>query len=41
MRISSTLKTAFARQGPVLVGAPVDYRDNYGLMEIVHPDALN
>jgi hypothetical protein len=28
-------------QGPVLVGVPVDYRDNHRLMEIVHPDALN
>jgi hypothetical protein len=27
--------------GPVLVGAPVDYRDNQKLMEIVHPEALN
>jgi len=39
--ISSTLKKALAMQGPVLVGVPVDYRDNHRLMEIVHPDALN
>jgi hypothetical protein len=28
-------------QGPVLIGAPVDYRDNHRLMEIVHPEAVN
>jgi acetolactate synthase I/II/III large subunit len=36
-----TLKKAFEMQGPVLVGVPVDYRDNYKLMEMVHPDALD
>ena len=39
--ISSTLKKALAMQGPVIVGVPVDYRDNHSLMENVHPDALN
>jgi acetolactate synthase-1/2/3 large subunit len=39
--ISSTLKKALAMPGPVLVGVPVDYRDNHRLMEIVHPGALN
>lgn len=39
--ISSTLKKALAMQGPVIVGVPVDYRDNHRLMENVHPDALN
>ena len=39
--ISSTLKKALAMQGPVLVGVPVDYRDNHRLMEMVHPEALN
>lgn len=39
--ISSTLKKALAMGGPVLVGVPVDYRDNHRLMEIVHPEALN
>ena len=39
--IASTLKKAMAMQGPVLVGVPVDYRDNHRLMEIVHPDALD
>jgi hypothetical protein len=28
-------------QGPVLVGVPVDYRDNVRLMEMVHPGVLN
>ena len=40
-QISSTLKKALAMEGPVLVGVPVDYRDNHRLMEIVHPEALN
>jgi acetolactate synthase I/II/III large subunit len=39
--ISSTLKKAVAMPGPVIVGVPVDYRDNHRLMENVHPDALN
>jgi acetolactate synthase I/II/III large subunit len=39
--ISSTLKKALAMPGPVIVGVPVDYRDNHRLMETVHPDALN
>jgi acetolactate synthase I/II/III large subunit len=39
--ISSTLKKALAMEGPVLVGVPVDYRDNHRLMEIVHLEALN
>jgi hypothetical protein len=25
----------------VIVGVPVDYRDNHRLMEDVHPEALN
>ena len=40
-QIAPTLKKALATQGPVLVGVPVDYRDNHMFMEIVHPDALN
>jgi acetolactate synthase I/II/III large subunit len=40
-RISSTIKKALAMQGPVIVGVPVDYRDNHQFMEIVHPNALN
>ena len=39
--ISPTLKKALAIPGPVIVGVPVDYRDNHRLMENVHPDALN
>jgi len=40
-QIAPTLKRALAMQGPVVVGIPVDYRDNHKLMEIVHPDVLN
>ena len=39
--IAPTLRTALEMQGPVLVGVPVDYRDNVRLMEIVHPGVLN
>jgi len=39
--IAPTLKRALAMDGPVVVGAPVDYRDNHRLMEMVHPHALN
>ena len=27
--------------GPVVVGIPVDYRDNHLLMDMVHPQVLN
>jgi acetolactate synthase-1/2/3 large subunit len=40
-RIAPTLKQALGMQGPVVVGIPVDYRDNHKLMEIVHPSVLN
>jgi len=40
-QISSTIKKALEMQGPVLVGVPVDYRDNHRLMEIVQPEALD
>jgi acetolactate synthase I/II/III large subunit len=40
-QISSTIKKALEMQGPVIVGVPVDYKDNHKLMEIVHPEALN
>lgn len=40
-QISATLKKALAMQGPVLIGVPVDYRDNHRLMEIVLPEAFN
>jgi len=36
-----TLKRALAMQGPVVVGIPVDYRDNHQLLEMVHPGVLN
>jgi acetolactate synthase-1/2/3 large subunit len=39
--IGSTLRKALAMEGPVVVGIPVDYRDNHRLMEIVHPNVLN
>jgi acetolactate synthase-1/2/3 large subunit len=40
-QISSTIKKALAMPGPVIVGVPVDYRDNHKFMEMVHPSALN
>ena len=40
-QIAPTLKRALAMQGPVVVGIPVDYRDNHQLMEMVHPNVLN
>jgi acetolactate synthase I/II/III large subunit len=40
-QISSTLKKALTMHGPVIVGVPVDYRDNHQFMEMVHPSALN
>ena len=40
-QIAHTLKRALAMEGPVVVGIPVDYRDNHRLMEIVHPNVLN
>jgi len=39
--ISSTLKKALDMQGPVIIGIPVDYRDNHRLMETVHLEALD
>jgi acetolactate synthase-1/2/3 large subunit len=38
--IAPTLKRAFATEGPVVIGIPVDYRDNHQLMEIVHPSVF-
>jgi acetolactate synthase-1/2/3 large subunit len=40
-QITPTLKKALAMAGPVVVGVPVDYRDNHRLMEMVHPAVLN
>jgi acetolactate synthase-1/2/3 large subunit len=39
--IAPTLKRALAMDGPVVIGIPVDYRDNHQLMEMVHPNVLN
>jgi acetolactate synthase I/II/III large subunit len=39
--IAPTLKEALTIDGPVVIGIPVDYRDNHLLMEIVHPNVLN
>jgi acetolactate synthase-1/2/3 large subunit len=38
--IAPTLKKALAMQGPVLVGIPVDYRDNLKLTQELHPNVL-
>ena len=40
-QIALTLKKALTMEGPVVIGIPVDYRDNHRLMEIVHPGALD
>ena len=40
-QITSTLTKALEMQGPVVVGVPVDYRDNHKFMEMVHLSALN
>jgi acetolactate synthase-1/2/3 large subunit len=39
--ITPTLGKALGMEGPVVIGIPVDYRDNHQLMEIVHPNVLN
>jgi acetolactate synthase I/II/III large subunit len=36
-----TLRKALETPGPVLIGVPVDYRDNGKLMDMVHPGALD
>jgi acetolactate synthase-1/2/3 large subunit len=38
--IAPTLKRALATEGPVVIGIPVDYRDNLQLMEMVHPSVF-
>lgn len=40
-QIRATIKRALDMQGPVVIGVPVDYRDNHKFMEIVHLNALN
>jgi len=39
--VGPTLKKAMAMDGPVLIGVPVDYRDNQGLMAALHPDVIH
>jgi acetolactate synthase I/II/III large subunit len=39
--IAPTFARALEMQGPVLIGVPVDYRDNSKLMDMVHPGALD
>lgn len=39
-QLAPKLKEALATAGPVVVGIPVDYRDNHRLMEMVHAAAL-
>jgi acetolactate synthase I/II/III large subunit len=40
-QIPSTIQKALEMPGPVIVGIPVDYRDNHRLMEILQPDVLD
>ena len=39
--IEPMLKKAMAMDGPVIVGVPVDYRDNAGLMTALHADVIH
>ena len=40
-QIAGTLRKALEIQGPVVIGIPVDYRDNHRLMEMVNPTTLD
>jgi acetolactate synthase-1/2/3 large subunit len=40
-QITSQIKRALETTGPVIIGVPVDYRDNHKFMEMVHLGALN
>jgi len=40
-RIGPVLRAAMAASGPVIVGVPVDYRDNPSLMAALHPSVLH
>ncbi len=40
-QIGKTFRQALEMQGPVLIGIPVDYRDNYKLMQMVYPGAID
>lgn len=39
--VAPVLRKAMAMDGPVLVGVPVDYRDNQGLMAAMHADVIH
>jgi acetolactate synthase-1/2/3 large subunit len=39
--IAPVMKKAFDTQGPVIVGAHVDYRDNHELFEMLHEDSIH
>ena len=40
-QLMPVLRQAMATKGPVVVGVPVDYRDNPGLMAALHEDVLH
>ena len=40
-QIATTLRSALDMHGPVVIGIPVDYRDNQRLMAMVHADELD
>jgi acetolactate synthase-1/2/3 large subunit len=40
-QIGEVLRAAMAASGPVIVGVPVDYRDNAELMAALHPTVLH
>jgi acetolactate synthase-1/2/3 large subunit len=39
--VAPVLRQAMDMPGPVIVGGPVDYRDNPGLMAALHEDLLH
>ena len=39
--IGSTFRKALEMTGPVLIGVPVDYRDNIKLMDVMYPGAVD
>jgi len=40
-QISFTIKKALEMEGPVIIGIPVDYRDNHKFLELCTPACLN
>ena len=40
-QVGPALRKAMDMDGPVIVGIPVDYRDNESLMAAMHPGVLN